>query len=166
MLRDVWEAHGQSGASAAADLQTQAGELQTKIDRLVNRLVEAEDEGLIVTYEKKITDLHREKQRIEERSTAAFEPRHSFEKTFRLALCFLANPWKLWGLNRLDLRRAVLRLAFPDRLAYDWGEGLRTPKTAYPFKALAGFCASNYDLVEPRGIEPLTFALRTRRSPI
>jgi len=64
--------------------------------------------------------------------------RHSFEELFELAFDFLRTPWKLWDSGQLPLKRAVLRLAVCDRVAYCRKEGLRTPKMALPFKLLTG----------------------------
>jgi site-specific DNA recombinase len=33
-------------------------------------------------------------------------------------LTFLANPWKLWESGNINLRRAVLKLAFAERIQY------------------------------------------------
>jgi len=52
-------------------------------------------------------------------------------------LNFLANPWNLWASERLEHKKAVLKLAFVDRLAYVRNEGFRTPDLALPLKVLA-----------------------------
>ena len=63
----------------------------------------------------------------------------SFDETVRTTLDFLSNPWKLWASGRLEDRRAVLKLAFADRLVYSRNEGVRTANTTLPFKVLGVF---------------------------
>jgi site-specific DNA recombinase len=61
----------------------------------------------------------------------------SFDETLRTSLDFLAIPWNLWASERLEHEKAVLKLAFADRLAYVRNDGFRTPNLALPFKVLA-----------------------------
>ena len=65
---------------------------------------------------------------------------------------FIAKPY----------RREALTAAL--RTAFERGKG-REPVTAPTTKKTVGPEPTKPSLVEPRGIEPLTFALRTRRSP-
>lgn len=67
------------------------------------------------------------------------KPVRGFDESFRTAMAFLANPWKLWASEALEDKRAVLKLAFADRLAYVRNEGFRTAETTLPFKVLGGF---------------------------
>ncbi|WP_432614406.1 hypothetical protein, partial [Albidovulum sp.] len=48
-------------------------------------------------------------------------------------------------------------------LRYSRDGGYRTAKITFPFKVLADFSTQKCDLVEQRGIEPLTSSLRTTR---
>jgi hypothetical protein len=59
------------------------------------------------------------------------------DETLRTSLDFLANPCNLWASERLEHKKAVLKLAFADRLTYVRNEGFRTPNLALPFKVLA-----------------------------
>src|SRR5690606_37916628 len=62
---------------------------------------------------------------------------HSERYALRTSLDFLANPWNLWASERLEHNKAVLKLAFADRLAHVRDEGFRTPDLTLPFKVLA-----------------------------
>ena len=48
------------------------------------------------------------------------------------------------------MRRAVLRLAFEERLKYHLKQGARTVKTALPFNALADEAVSEFRFGAPR----------------
>jgi site-specific DNA recombinase len=53
----------------------------------------------------------------------------------------------------LEHKKAVLKLAFADRLAYVRNEGFRTPNLALPFKVLADFKGSKSKLARPERFE-------------
>lgn len=79
----------------------------------------------------------------------------SVKRNLRTSLDFLADPWNLWASERLEHKKAVLKLAFVDRLAYVRNEGFRTPALALPFKVLAdlkapkaNWCAQRDDNVQ------------------
>jgi len=97
--------------------------------------------ALVTTYEQKIDDLHSQKRILLEK-TAQFDEKHKdFKRVFRTAFEFLANPWKLWLSEHLEDKRAVLKLTFMERIAYDQNEGFRTARKTLPFKALADISA-------------------------
>lgn len=50
-----------------------------------------------------------------------------YDEIFRTAMAFLAKPHQLWLSERLEDKRAVLKLAFSDCLAYVRNEGFRNP---------------------------------------
>ena len=53
----------------------------------------------------------------------------------------------------MEHKKAVLKLAFADRLAYVRNEGLRTPALALPFKVLADFKSPKSKLARPERFE-------------
>ena len=165
MFRDAWELRRHDSLQTTSRLKDEAQELQTRIDRVVDRLLEAETDTVVSAYETRIERMQHDKRLIENRIKNAGKPSASFEETFELAMRFLSNPWKIWDMGHLGLRRTVLRLAFLEPVTYCRKEGLRTLKTAIPFSMLAEFSAVKCGVVEPRGIEPLTSSLRTMRSP-
>jgi len=62
--------------------------------------------------------------------------RRPYDEMFELAFAFLANPWNVWVSPHLEHKRAVLKLAFQERLAYRRSEGFRTPQLTEPFTFL------------------------------
>ena len=90
--------------------------------------------------------------------------RGRFEELFKHTLQFLAKPHKMWASGQFLHKRAVLKLAFEERIIYSPKKGLRTPKTTLPFRILAGFGASSSEMVEPRRVELLTSCVQSRRS--
>ena len=82
------------------------------------------------------------------------KPNVPFADAFRTAFDFLANPWNLWNSDRIEDKRAVLKLVFADRLAYCRKTDVRTANTTIPFKALAGFFDHEVQVAEEVGFEP------------
>ena len=132
----------------------------------MERLIGCDSPTLIKAYEKQIKKFESQKITLAEQSTGATKPRQPFEESYRTVCAFLSSPWKLWASEHYEYKKMVLKLAFGGRVPYDRKEGYRTAIPTLLFKVLAGSSGSKRELVEPRRIELLTFALRTRRSPI
>jgi len=92
--------------------------------------------SVISTYENRIRQLEERRIELNERIANCGRPLRRFDETLRTLLDFLENPWNLWASERLEHKKAVLTLAFTDRLSYVRNEGFRTPALALPFKVL------------------------------
>jgi len=67
-----------------------------KIDSLLDRIVETENQRVIAAYEERLSKLETEKLILAEKRQKGVKPAHSFDDLLELAISFLANPWKLW----------------------------------------------------------------------
>jgi hypothetical protein len=61
-------------------------------------------------------------------------PLRDFDSAYRTTMEFLENPQKLWFSNRLEDKRAVLKLAFESRIVYHRDTGYRTAVASIPFR--------------------------------
>lgn len=154
MFKRLWDHRERSQRERMASLKSQMSKTQRKIDLLLDRILDAELPSVIKTYEKKIKTLEEEKLLIAEKTTNCTTPKRPFEASLRTALEFLENPCKLWASERFEDKRAVLKLAFVDRLTYVRGEGFRTAKTSLPFNMLGGFDGQNGTMAVGQGFEP------------
>ena len=100
-----------------------AGRLETQSE--IQRYLERQPEW---PKDRRGRELEAQKALLNGRIASCGQPRASFAETCRTACAFLANPWELWISRSLEDRRAVLRLAFGDRLSYARSEGYRTAK--------------------------------------
>ncbi len=165
MFIDLWNMRLASLEDRKASAAREVKKLDTKIDQIMERLIEAESKTLISAYENQIKKLEGKKLVLSEKLGKGAKPEKSFEEIFRTAITFLANPWKLWASDVLAHKRMVLRLVFPGRADYCRKEGFRTAGIAMPFRLLGRLMAPEYGMVDPSGIEPLTSSLPAMRSP-
>ena len=159
MFRDAWDMRRCSLKAASERLRARVEAINSKIDKLMDRLVDADGDVVIAAYEAKLKKLQHEKLLGKERLAGSGKPLCTFEEAFEHAMRFLTNPSKIWGLGRFDLRQAVLRLAFAEPMTYDKKLGLRTGKTTLPFRCLGEISAMKCGMVGPAGFEPATTPL-------
>ena len=137
MFRDIWKQRGAGAQERKAAPQRELGNIEPSINQIIDRISATSEPGLISLYEKRASELERNKVALSEKVVSADHSLPDFDETLRTALLFLSSPWKLWETGRLEDRRAVLKLVFSEQLHYDANEGFRTAETTLPFKVLA-----------------------------
>lgn len=156
MFRIAWDYREKSSVALCDTAKAELVTIDRQIGQLLDRVVEAINPTVIRAYEERIDTLEKQKMLLTEKLAHTGRTVKSFDETFRTALTFLSNPQKLWTSGILEEKRMVLRLAFADKLAYARNKGFRTANLALPFKALAGFGTDHFEMVHPKGVEPLT----------
>ena len=156
MFESAWSQRTSQAQVRRQELSKEAAQIDRQITGLLDRVVEATNTSVIRAYETRIAELEQRKLILAETLDQLGTPARSFEELFELAMGFLRNPCKLWDSGQLMLKRTVLRLAFAERIAYCRNSGLRTPKTALPFKLLDGLSCRNIGMARPTGFEPVT----------
>ncbi len=135
-------------------LKYELSQVERRIDQLLDRITDSDSMAVITAYEKKIAALEFTKAEITEKIAKMGKSKPDFNKVFRTAFAFLANPCNLWYSDAYEDKRAVLKLVFADKLTYVRNEGFRTAKTTLPFNMLEAFANPNSEMVPPAGIEP------------
>lgn len=138
MFAQAWEARRRSVTGRLDGLRAQLKDIERQVEVLVDRVVEAKSQLVASALEERLEKLTREKFMLTEKLGRGAQPLKSFEESLRTALTFLANPWKLWSFERIEYKRAVLKLAFAGNLRYARNEGFRTAEISMPFMALKG----------------------------
>ncbi len=165
MMREQWGVRRQSAKEHESHLKRDLISIERKMSGLVDRILDAGPSCLAATYESRLKELEMQKAELQEKLSESPRIRGDLEGVFRTALQFLSNPLNLWQSERLEDKRAVLKMVFADRLSYHRENGFRTANTTLPFKALAHFSDNNLGMVEPGGIEPPTSCMPCKRSP-
>lgn len=156
MFDNAWSQRIAQAQVRRQELVREAAQNDKQIASLLDRIVEATNTSVIRAYEARIAELEQRKLALAETLDTVGKPARPFEELFELAMEFLRNPCKLWDSGQLTLKRTVLRLAFAERVSYCRKSGLRTPKTALPFRLLDGCSCGKLEMARPRGLEPLT----------
>lgn len=151
MIQRLWDTH----RASVKERQTQADKalkrIEDKIAALVDRTLKATQPALITAYEAEIAKLDSQRvlelERAERLKAEQGNRLPTFERAYRTAMRFLANPCSLWESQRIDARRLLLKLTFASQLRYCRKEGYRTPKTTIPFKTLAQLNAEKSSVV-------------------
>lgn len=156
MMEELWDYRNSKTQDRIEAARRELQQIERKTDQLMERIVATDSETLVAAYENQIKKLERDKLVLHERMNIQAQTADSFKRTYRTAMEFLANPLKLWESGQLADRRALFRMAFAGKLEYCRNGGYRTAKTTLPFKALAMISPGKSEMVEPRGVEPLT----------
>ena len=167
VFKDVWDSRVKELKQHIRHFESEFKNLEQKAEMFLERILQADSPLLIKTYEEKIKTIEAEKVLTKEKMINFGRPKKTFDETFRTAMEFLKNPYKLWVSGMLSDKRAVLKLAFAGNIEYVRNEGFRTANIATPFKLindLGDNMAENQKMVEPRGVEPLTSCMPCKRS--
>lgn len=157
MFRDLWDARVAATASDTQHIRAEVVRIERQIERLVDRIVASDLSSLISAYENRVRSLEVEKAKLQERVAQCGRPLADFDETYRTAMEFLENPYKLWTSERLAEKRVVLKLTFASQISYSRNGGLRTPETTIPFRilnALGDLDNAKSGMVPLAGIEP------------
>ena len=156
MLSDLWQHQEDLSKEQIKIAKVELVKIERQSEKMIDKIVETDNDDLISAYEKKIRKLATEKLVLSEKIQNFGQPITNFKETYRTAMSFLSNPYKLWASKRIEDRRLVLRMTFSDQLSYDRNQGYRTADLSLPFKMLDDALTSNKVMVGPVGLEPTT----------
>ncbi len=139
MFRQAWDARLAQAKNAKRSVQLQIKDLEKQIEMLLGRIMNATSDAVIGAYEKKLSELERDKARLKENASKGVPLAGRSEEVIEHALRFLSNPWKIWESGNVTMRRMLLRLAFTEGFSYHRNGAHRTPEISLPFKALGMF---------------------------
>ncbi|MEM7220032.1 MAG: recombinase family protein [Pseudomonadota bacterium] len=149
MLEDWWKHLGKTETTKLITLKTQLSGIASQIERLTDRLIDAQSSAAIKAYENRLTKLEEDKAVLEEKIADPTGPRYPLSEVLRTTLSFLSKPHKLWASGRIEYRRAVLKLAFSERISYAKGKGFSNTKFSLPFRELGSFRESELAMARP-----------------
>ena len=155
-LEDLWNHRLASQADRASSLKAELVRIERDVEKLLDQIVEVSEPVVMRAFQNRIGKLEAQKLEVSEKIANCGRTLGSFDETVRTAFDLLENPLKIWGSERFEHKRAVLKLAFAERPAYVRNQGFRTPNPALPFKALADFSGGKTEMARPTGFEPAT----------
>ena len=156
LYRDRWSLFAKHHQEDQEAVLIEVQKTDKTIAGLLDRIVTTENDSVVEAYENRITQLQAQKLVLEEKVKKCGSELPDFETSYRTALDFLSNPLKLWASDTYEDKRAVLKLAFLDKLSYDPKTGYRTASIARPFRLCKELLTVKSDMVQPSGLEPPT----------
>ncbi len=156
MFRELWESQTKSHQQNASALKQEHKKIAQKVEQLLDRIIDTENVTVIAAYEKRIKSLEENKIVLDQKIAQCGTILPDYDTTFRTALDFLNNPYKLWASERLEDKRTTLKLVFAQPVAYYRNQGFRTAEIALPFKVLRHLKEGNEEMAHPEGFEPPT----------
>ena len=159
MFKTLWTQLSNRQQENKQALKAEIKTLETKKDKLIDKLVDTDSATISAAYEQRIELSEMEISVLREKTRNCGKTYRDYDESFRTALEFLSNPHKLWASKHYDHKRAVLRLTFSDNLVYDRTGGFRTVPIAQPFRLLRQIDGLETRMVDDTGLEPVTLAL-------
>ena len=102
MFPDLWDRRTKGTKERRAALKLDTAGVEKKINQLLDRIVEAESATAIGAYERKISELERDKLLLAENIAKCGTPARGYDDVFQTSIDFLANPWILWETGELE----------------------------------------------------------------
>lgn len=160
IFKDLWVQKQKSRNLSKKSLEEEIEKSTKQIAQLVDRIIDSDSLTLVSAYEKRIKELEIYRAETEEKVANCGRPLSGFDSTYRTAMEFLENPYKLWENNNLAAKRAVIKLTFASDIVYSRNGGYQTKNTAIPFKFFndlegnEGGPSMKTKMVRIAGIEP------------
>ncbi|MGR3271776.1 recombinase [Thalassococcus profundi] len=148
MLRDLWEHNQAATLDRRRDLERQIKLLQQEQEKLLDRIVETENDSVASAYEKRIAQCQKKQVICKEKLSDLGKSISGFDEMFEHTLKVISTPCDIWKKESYEWRIAVLKVVFSERLRYCHKSGLRTPETTFPFKVLRGEETAKDNLAE------------------
>lgn len=127
--------------------RSQADTADKDILKLVDRILETENQTVLKALESKIEKLEREKIALVEKAGEPLPNVGRFEECIELALQLLSRPWNIYQNRSYAVRQTVLRLVFSQPLTFTPEGVYRTIKTTIPFRVLGGIGNQKCEMV-------------------
>jgi site-specific DNA recombinase len=157
MFERLWKHRAGAQMVRAKGLEAELVRIKRDTDECVDKLVQTKVQAVVTALEVRIQKLEEEQALTVEKIANCGRPLRSFDDSLRTAVSFLANPYNLWVSPHYEDKKALLKLAFPERLPYARNEGFRTANPSLPFKLLADFSGQKKEMVPEVGVEPTRF---------
>jgi len=157
MFKVMWNHREATQQVRRKTLEQESRDIECKIEQFLDQIVDSDSPLVVKALEKRINKLQSNQHVIEEKLSQCGRPIKPYDEMYRTSMKFLEKPHEIWVHGRFEDKRAVLKLAFTDRLSYVRNEGYRTPDLSLPFRVLDGHLGQEKEMVPTPRIELGTF---------
>lgn len=133
MFRDLWNARMASEQSDANHMRGEVARIERQMEQLVDCIVASDVSSIATAFENRVRSLEIEKASLTQKIALCGRSAADFDTTYRTAIEFLENPYKLWVSDSLADKRTVLKLAFAEPMPMPMPEtrALEPPKRRF-----------------------------------
>ena len=147
---DVYNQKLQQIDLTVAQSHREIKKLDKQIDDATNKLIEAKSAAVQAALEKKIEEIERQRQQIQQSTDNLSNHQIDFGTALAKVMQFMANPYAVWANGNLDQKKLVQRLVFARPVVIDPKEGVGTADLSLPFKMLKDISSGKNKLVGRR----------------
>ena len=159
VFEEAWAQRIATRADRQNRLKRDITKCENKIEQFLERIMNSPSQSLITAYETHLLKAENQRAMLEDKLAKMSAKNLSFKRTFRTALNFLVNPCIYWQSKQFETKRAVLKLAFTEKLTYDRNKGFRTAATAHAIRLFQASDMDRLGMVGEEGLEPPTSRL-------
>ncbi|TDF42444.1 recombinase [Alteromonadaceae bacterium M269] len=156
MFRLHWDDIDNRKAQDRLNAESELLDLEIEKERIIDKIINVNNLEVTRTLEDRLQKMELDKLALQEKISKCGTQTGNYDKSFRTAMSFLENPHKLWASEQYEHKRAVIQLAFSERLVYDRNQGFRTAAKAEPFRLIEELSMGNTKMVGRAGFEPAT----------
>jgi len=162
---NLWQQKINGFSKGTENVQVEIEEVEGQINTYMDLVSTAKSASLRARYEEKIEALDQKIAELKgnlEKLENKKEP--NFEEALNLTLRLLGTPAETWKNADREQKIMVQKLIFEENPKYSHKNGFGTPKLSLPFyinNILGLKNSSDFELVEVRGVAPLSNRLRT-----
>ena len=150
----VWEQKIKDVNAMQKMKEAEKKELEQMIDEYLDLIPKSKSESVRTRYEAKIEDLDVRIRELETKNENKKTP--DLTEALKFTLKFLGTPAETWVKANKQLKIILHNMIFAENPSYSLNTGFGTPKLTVPFGIKQFVGAQNGDLVEVRGVAPLS----------
>ena len=158
----IWNQKVRDYASTQEAATAEIRSIDTEINEYVRMMPGTRSDSLRARYEARVGEL--EQRLLLLKGELNNKKRPELKEALALTLKFLGTPAETWQNALGELKNMVHGMIFEVNPSYSLQTGFGTPRLTLPFSIKGDLVAIKNDLVDLRGLEPLTSAMRMLRS--
>lgn len=147
IFEDVWTLREEKAKDDKAAWQSQLKRVESQIEDMLDKIMDAENKSVIRAFEKRIDKLEKQKIVLSEKAAKQLPKTKSKRECMELSLKFLSSPWDIYENGSHAMKQTVLKLAFTEPLTYCPNEAYGTPQFSFPFKVLGEITHGKKEMV-------------------
>ena len=164
-MKTLWKKKNAITDALSADLTDRVKEIDDDCKKIMQLIRKSQSGKMIENYENEIIALEDEKTELLMKiGWQQKEETINIDDLISNTKAILRNPSFIRDLWNIQLQKMLIWILFNGKIYYDKDIGFQTPEIPLIYAIKKELSEDNSVLVDPRGVEPLTSSVQTRRS--